>query len=161
MTIKITHLDVKAKVSPEDSYGGPVPYAIVNSTFKFLPSEDNHETYLKDSAIAEAEAYHKVLILDDPDRYEKWLETECDFSLERSYDGWGKGWSPQSDCPWVYLEKFDTFHFREWIAWTTTTKAILNELFYYKSTGEFMDLYRCVPDWMVLKHFRTLQSYWD
>lgn len=160
MTIKITHLDVKAKVSPDDSYGGPVPYAIVNSTFKFLPSEDDHEKCLKNSAIAEAENYHKVLILDDPERYEKWLETECDFSFEKNYDGWSKGWAPQ-DSSWVYLEKFDTFWFREWIAWTTATKAILNELFYYKSTGEFMDLYRCVPDRMVLKHFRTLQSYWD
>ena len=66
MTIKITHLDVKAKVSENDSYGGPVPYAAVNATWKFLPSEDEHETCLKDSAIAEAEGYHKVLILDDP-----------------------------------------------------------------------------------------------
>ena len=161
MTIKITHLDVKAKVSPEDSYGGPVPYAIVNATWKFLPSEDEHETCLKDSAIAEAEDYHKVLILDDPKRYEKWLETECDFPLEKSYDGWSKGWAPQTDCPWTYLEKFDTFHFREWIAWTTTTKAILNELFYYRSTGEFLDLCRCTTDSTVLKHFRTLSQYWD
>ena len=161
MTIKITSLDVRTRVSPKDSYGGPVPYAVVNATWKFLPSEDDHETYLKDSAIAEAEDYHKVLILDDPERYKKWLETECDFSFEKSYDGWSKGWTPQMDCPWRYLEKFDSFHFREWIAWTTTTKAILNELFYYRSTGEFMDLCRCTTDSTVLKHFRTLSQYWD
>lgn len=161
MTIKITHLDVRARVSENDSYGGPVPYAAVNATFKFLPTdEDDFETCLKDSAVAEAEDYHKIITIDDPKKYLHWIETECDFSFEKSYDGWGSGYAP-SEPAWTYLEKFDTFHFREWIAWTTATKAILNELFYYRSTGEFMDLYRCVPDSVVLKHFRTLHSYWD
>jgi hypothetical protein len=100
------------------------------------------------------------LTLDDPQRYEKWIATECDFSLEKRYDGWSKGWTP-NDPVWTYLEKFDTFHFREFIAWTTATKAILNELFYYKSTGEFLDLYRCTPDSTVLHHIRALSTYWD
>ena len=160
MTIKITHLGVRAKVSENDSYGGPVPYAVVNATWKFLPSEDEHETCLKEMAIAETKEWHKVLTIDDPERYNKWIEEICDFSLENRYDGYGKSWAGQ-ECPWVYLEKFDTFHFREWVSWTTTTKAVLNELFYYKSTGEFLDLYRCVTDSTVLKHFRTLYSYWD
>jgi hypothetical protein len=94
MTIKITHLDVRAKTSESDSYGGPVPYAMVNATWKFLPSEDEHDVQMKDMAIAEAEDYRRILTLDDPQRYEKWIATECDFSLEKRYDGWSKGWTP-------------------------------------------------------------------
>ena len=160
MTIKITHLDVRAKVSENDSYGGPVPYAIVNCTWKFLPSEEEHDIQMKNMAIAEAEDYRSILTLDDPKRYEHWIATECDFSLEKRYDGWGKRWT-HNDLVWTYFEKFDTFQFFEFIAWTTATKAILNELFYYKSTGEFMDLYRCTPDSVVLHHIRALSTYWD
>lgn len=154
----ITSLRVDERVSSgANIYGANVPYLIVNCTFKIPKNEDN---YLWEQAKGDSEDYNKVLTIDDPERYENWLMSPDGWNFSSKYDGYGKAWI-HHDCPWRYIEKFDTFWFREWIASCAVTKTVVNDLAYYKEHGELRDTYRTVEGHIVLQHLRTLQTYWD
>jgi hypothetical protein len=159
MGLKITSLRIDRRESPEDSYGGPCPYLIVNSTWRITQDDSEESSYLFDAAKKEADEYGRVLTIDSPSDYEKWLET-WDFNFQTGYPGYKHCWTHR-DCPWTYLEKFNTFHFREWIADSIVTQAILNEIVYYKATGEMLSKYRTIPGQVMLEHFQTLGRYWD
>jgi len=160
MTLKITSLRVDRRNSPEDSpYGGDVPYLIVNSTWRIEQDGVEGDRYLFDMAKAESAEYGKVLTIESPKDYEKWLQT-WDYNFETGYPGYKNCWTHR-DCPWYYIEKFQTFHFREWIADSVVTQALLNEIVYYKATGEMLSKYRTIPGQIILQHFQTLGRYWD
>jgi hypothetical protein len=82
------------------------------------------------------------------------------WDLKASYDGYGKAWV-HGDPPWRYLEKFDCFWFREWIADSTVTRALISELQHYKDHGHLSSVYRTVESSIILSHLRTLGTYWD
>jgi hypothetical protein len=147
MTLTITSLraDHRSGVKSE------VPYVIFNCTFRI--KDDEH---LHGAAKAESESYTKVLTIDDPKRYEEWIHT----NWLRDYPGWGRAWTMQ-DPVWYYIEKFDTFWFREWISDTPVTRAIINELDYYRFFGKLPTVIRGTDEGAVLRHLRALDSYWD
>jgi len=160
MTLKITSLRIDRRNSPEESpYGSDVPYLIVNATWRIEQDGDEGSDYLFNVAKAEAEEYGKVLTIESPEDYEKWLST-WDPNLENGYPRYKHCWTPK-DRPWYYIEKFQTFHFREWIADSVVTQALLNEIVYYKATGEMLSKYRTIPGQIILEHFQTLGRYWD
>lgn len=134
------------------------PYIIVNLTFK-IEDDENEGNWSSGRAKAEAEEYRQVLTIDDPDRYEKWL-MGAGWDFKTKYDGYGRAWTHQ-DCPWYYIEKFDTFWFREWIADCGPTRAIIAELEHYKEHGKLPSVYRTLESEIILSHLRALQSYWD
>ena len=159
MTLKITSLRIDKRESSNDSYGGLLSYLIVNATWKITQDDDDESDFLFNIAKAEAEEYGKVLTIDSPEDYEEWL-TNWDFNFETGYPGYKHCWT-HKECPWHYIEKFDTFHFREWIADSVVTQALLNEIVYYKATGEMLSKYRTIPGQIILEHFQTLGRYWD
>ena len=65
------------------------------------------------------------------------------------------------DPLWHYKEKFDVFHFREWVADCTVVRAALQELRLYQTEGSVRSVYRTTDEEIVLKHLETIQSYWD
>jgi hypothetical protein len=160
MALTITSLRVDYRVSGGGYlYGGiEVPYIIVNCCFKIEPDKDGSWTL--DRAKAETEEYRKVLTIDDPKRYENWIMSPTGWNFTSKYDGYGRAWT-HHDCPWQYLEKFDTFHFREWIADCTVTRAIIAELEFYKENKRLPSVYRTLESEIILSHLRTLQAYWD
>jgi len=162
MKLKITSLRIDSRKSELNANGGgDVPYLMVNATWKFVPCDDDtpEDSFLYNIARGEAEDYHKVLTIESPESYEKWL-LNWDFNFDSSYEGYKHCWT-QKEGAWQYIEKFDTFWFREWIADSVVTKALLNEIVYYKSVGEMLSKYRTVDGQIILKHFSTLHSYWD
>jgi len=159
MTLKITSLRIDRRKSSNDSYGGELSYFIVNATWKITQDDAEGDSYLFDMAKAEAEEYGKVLTIESPEDYQKWL-LNWDFNFDKSYPGYKHCWTHR-DCPWYYIEKFNTFHFREWIADSVVTQALLNEIVYYKATGEMLSKYRTIPGQIILEHFQTLGRYWD
>jgi hypothetical protein len=134
------------------------PYIIVNLTFKIGPDEDGSWSWERTKN--EAKEYRKVLTIDDPKRFEDWLMSPTGWNFSSKYDGYGKAWTHQ-DQPWQYIEKFDTFWFREWIADCTVTRSIISELKYYKQHNKLPSVYRTVESEIILLHLRALQSYWD
>ena len=159
MTLKITSLRIDKRESSNDSYGGLLSYLIVNATWKITQDDDDESDFLFNIAKAEAEEYGKVLTIESPEDYEKWLLT-WDYNFKTGYPGYKHCWT-HKDCPWHYIEKFQTFHFREWIADSVVTQALLNEIVYYKATGEMLSKYRTIPGQIILEHFQTLGRYWD
>ena len=159
MGLKITSLRIDKRNSTNESFGGPVPYLIVNATWKITQDGDDESDYLFNVSKAEAEEYGKVLTIESPEDYEEWL-TNWDFNFETGYPGYKHCWTHR-ECPWHYIEKFDTFHFREWIADSAVTQALLNEIVYYKATGTMLSEYRTIPGQIILEHFQTLGRYWD
>lgn len=135
------------------------PYIIANITFRIHDDEDEGN-WSSLRAKAETEEYREVLTIDDPERYEKWIMSPANWDFSLTYDGYGRAWTHQ-DCPWQYIEKFDTFWFREWIADCTVTRAILSEIKYYKKHGTLPSVYRTMESEIILSHLRALQSYWD
>ena len=65
------------------------------------------------------------------------------------------------DPLWHYIEKFDCFHFREWVADCPVTRAALQELRLYQIEGSSGSVYRTTEEEIVLKHMETISSYWD
>ena len=160
MSLSITSLRTDYRVTEGWFEGEPrdCPYIIVNCCFTIRDDkEEGNWSFLR--AKAEAEEYREVLTIDDPRRYESFL-LRGDFSLSTKYDGYGRAWTHQ-DCPWRYIEKFDTFHFREWIADCGPTRAIIQELEYYQQHGRLPSVYRTLESEIILSHLRALQSYWD
>ena len=127
MSLTITSLRTDYRVTEGWFNGEPTdcPYIIVNCCFRVEQEEENW-SWLR--AKSESEEYQRVLTIDDPERYENWLMGDG-WNLETKYDGYGRAWT-HHDCPWRYIEKFDTFHFREWIADCGPTRAIIQELEY-------------------------------
>ena len=134
-------------------------YIIVNITFR-IQDDEEEGNWSSLRAKAEAEDYREVLTIDDPKRYEDWLMRPDGWNLSSRYDGYGRAWTFQ-DCPWRYIEKFDVFWFREWIADCSVTRAILNEIDYYRFHNKLPSVYRAMESEIILSHLRALQSYWD
>jgi hypothetical protein len=133
------------------------PFIIVNCVFKCSRTEEDYD-YTWNQAKAWSEEYSQKLTIDDPKRYEDWIVNHWD--LSKGYDGYGKAWTHE-DAPWRYLEKFDCFWFREWIADCGPTRAIIAELQHFKDYGKLPSVYRSVEEGIILMHLRTLHSYWD
>jgi hypothetical protein len=135
MTIEITHLDVREGIHETSRFIlRPVPYVTVNSTWKFVPP------------------YCEFFECDEEGN---WLKEEAISETEEYHSRYRR-----LEPMWLYLEKFDTFHFQNPVAWTPTTKAILTELQHFYETGEFRDINIEDNAAMVLKHFRALGLYW-
>jgi hypothetical protein len=151
MTLTITSLRV-------DGRGTEVPFLIVNCTFKCAEDPENYD-FLRVQAKGDSEEYRKVLTIDDPEKYLEFI-MDWDLNSRTPYPGYGRAWTHQ-DPVWQYIEKFDTFWFREWIADCPVTRAIVADLKYYKEHGKLPTVYRSVDEGIILQHLRTLQSYWD
>jgi hypothetical protein len=149
MTLTITSLRV------DERKGEVVPYLIVNCTFKVTP--ESHDGYLWAQAKGDSEDYRQVLTIDDPEKYEESLLT---WDYTTRYPGYGRAWTHQ-DWVWEYIEKFDTFWFREWVADCPVTRAIVKDLEHYKTHGMLPTVYRTIDEGIILQHLRTLQRYWD
>jgi hypothetical protein len=162
MSLTITSLRVDARKTEGWFEGGtrPCPYLIVNCVFKCARSEDFHEDFAWNQAKAWSEEYRQVTTLDDPKTYEEWLMSPKGWNFSSKYPGWGKAWT-YGEPTWQYIEKFDCFWFREWIADCGPTRAIITELEYYKEHGCLPSVYRTVESSIVLSHLRTLHEYWD
>jgi len=153
--LEITSLRVDERVTPAGNlWYAEVPYLIVNATFKI--NEDEH---LLERTKAEASEYSSVLTIDDPERYETWIANQCGFDQFR-YDGYGRAWTSQ-DPPFYYLEKFQTFHFRQFVADSSVTRAILAELTHFKQHGKLPSVYRHAEEYVVISLFHLLDRLWD
>lgn len=153
MSIKITSLRTDARLS-ESLHFDNVPFLILNLTFKIEDEDD-----LFQMAKAESEDYTKVLTIDNPKKYTDWI-LQTDMSFDLQYPGYGRAWIP-NDPPWVYIEKFNTFRLRDYIADCPVTRAILEDIKYYKEHGKLPTIYRHTDECIILNHFRTLSKYWD
>ena len=158
MTVTITSLNWREKVTPPVDPWPAVPYLICNITWRVNAegddSEGTHGIFL-----SATEDYQKVLTVDDPKQWDEYLAgfNGLDWlyypGLERRYT--------LTDPKWLYLEKFDTFWLREWIVDSPVTRAILKELEVYKRTGKLESVYRATDSHILYNHFETLQRYWD
>jgi hypothetical protein len=160
MALQITNLRVDFRTSESPKPWPNVPYMIVNCVFKCSRSNDPGEDFVWCQAKGGSEEYTQVLTIDDPKRYDAWICDDLGWSLSSKYDGYGRAWTHE-DPTWRYIEKFDCFWFREWVADCTVTRAIVSELAYYKEHGKLPSVYRSVEDGIILSHLRTLHSYWD
>jgi hypothetical protein len=149
MTLTITSLRV------DERKGKTVPHLIVNCCFTVEP--DANDGYLWAQAKGDSEEYRQVLTIDDPEKYEASLLT---WDYTTRYPGYGRAWTHQ-DPVWEYVEKFETFWFREWVADCPVTRAIIADLEHYKTHGMLPTVYRTIDEGIILQHLRTLQSYWD
>jgi len=149
VTLTITSLRV------DERKGEVVPYLIVNCCFTVVP--ESHDGYLWAQAKGDSEEYRQVLTIDDPKKYE---ESLLIWDYTTRYSGYGSAWTHQ-DPVWEYIEKFDTFWLREWVADCPVTRAIVKDLEHYKTHGMLPTVYRTIDEGIILQHLRTLQSYWD
>jgi len=156
MTERLPELQITSlRVNEYRGAKSDVPYLMVNCTFKVDPG-----TSLWQMAKGESEEYVQRLTIDDPEKYEHWIETQCGFDQFR-YPGYGRAWTPQ-DVTWQYLEKFDVFWFRSWSADSLVTRAIVSELKHYEQHQKLPSVYRSTDEHIVLCHLRTLgETYWD
>ena len=138
----------------------PCPYIIINCVFKCARSDDIHEDFAWNQAKAWSEDWKQVLTIDDPERYNAWLDDPLGWEFSSRYDGYSRAWT-HGEPTWQYIEKFDCFWFREWIADCGPTRAIIAELEHYKEHGHLPSVYRTVESSIVLSHLRTLHEYWD
>ena len=149
MTLTITSLRV------DERKGEVVPYLIINCCFTVEP--ETHDGYLWAQAKGDSEEYRQVLTIDNPEKYEESLLT---WDYATRYPGYGRAWTHQ-DPVWQYVEKFDTYWFREWVADCPVTRAIVKDLEHYKTHGMLPTVYRTIDEGIILQHLRTLQRYWD
>lgn len=158
-SLEILNLRVDYRESESPEPWPNVKYAIVNCVFKCRRSDNYDTDFAWAQAKAFSEEYRKVLTIDDPKRYEKWIMRDS-WNLHSKYDGYGRAWTHE-DPTWRYIEKFDVFHFREWVADCSVTRAIIAELEHYRTHGKLPSVYRSTDECIILSHLRTIHSYWD
>lgn len=152
--LKITSLRTDYRVTPEGNmWTQDVPYCIVNATFRI--TDDEH---LWERTKVESEEYRQVLTIKSPEDYEEALKN-WDLTFKNGYD-YGRAWT-HNESPFVYLEKWDTFWFREWVADSTVTRAIIAELEHFREHGKLPSVYRHAEEYIVISHFHALERYWD
>ena len=152
MALTITSLRTNYRVTPEGNmWEQDVPFLVVNACFRI--TDDEH---LWERTKAECEEYRQVLSIKSPEDYEEFLK-DWDFTKGYDYD---RAWIRQ-ESPFVYLEKFDTFHFREFVADSTVTRAIIAELEHFREHGKLPSVYRHAEEYIVISHFHALERYWD
>jgi hypothetical protein len=153
--LEITSLRVDERVTPEGNlWLQEVPFLTVSATFRITDDEP-----LFERTKAESEDYRSVLTIDNAGLYESFLLNACGFG-QFEYDGFGRAIT-FNDPVFVYLEKFSTFTFREYVADSTVTRAIIAELQYYKDHGKLPSVYRHAEEYIVISHFHSLDRYWD
>ena len=152
MSLTITSLRV------DERKGETVPYLIVNCVFKCARDPENYD-FIWHQAKGDSEEYKKVLTIDDPEKYEKWIDNQCGFDQFR-YSGYGRAWTHQEQVL-RYIEKFDVFWLREWVADCPVTRAIISDLEHYKTHGVLPTVYRGIDEGIILNHLRVLHQYWD
>lgn len=154
MALTITSLRTDYRVTPAGNlFDQDVPYVIVNCCFRV--TDDDH---LWQRTKAECEEYREVLTIESPEHYEEALKN-WDLTFKNGYK-YGRAWT-LNECPYVYIKKFDTFWFREWIADSPVTRTIIAELEHFKEHGRFGSVYRHVEDYIVISHLHALDRYWD
>ena len=154
MTLTITSLRTDYRVTPQGNmWSQDVPFIAVNACFKI--EDDEH---LLERTKAECEDFRKVLSVESPEHFEKWRE-DWDLDFEKGYK-YGRVWIHQ-ECPYHYLEKFDTFHFRDYVADSTVTRAIIAELEHYKEHGKLPSIYRHDESYVVISLLHMLDRLWD
>ena len=159
MTITITHLSWRERVTPPVGPWPAVPYLITNICWKVTPDGDDDIHTLK-SFFNATENYSEVPTIDDPAKFEAFVESNGVFDLFANYPGVERRYI-FNDRKWVYLEKFSTFWSREWVADCLVTRAVLRELEIYQKLGKFPSVYRGVDEHIIYQHIDTLQRYWD
>ena len=160
MTITITHLSWRERVTPPVGPWPAVPYLIANICWKVTPDGDDDDIYTHKSFLSATENYSEVPTIDNPARFEAFVESKGVFDVFRNYPGIEKR-SIFNDKKWHYLEKFDTFWMREWIADCAVTRSILKELEVFQKTGKLESVYRGVDSHILYLHLSTLNQYWD
>ncbi len=158
--LKILNLRVDERSSENPEPWPAVPYLIVNCVFRCTRTDNYDTDFLWCQAKGGSEEYQKILTIDDPEKYESWLMSPTGWNFSSKYDGYGRAWTHE-DPTWRYIEKFDVFWFREWIADCSVTRAVISELEYYREHGKLPSVYRSVDEGIILSHLRTLHSYWD
>jgi len=158
LTITSFRVDYPFLKEGED-YEDDFPFCIVNATFK-IDKQGDYGTHLWNRAVADSKDYVRNVVVEDPEKTELWyLQKAMGVTVSEKPES-KMGWV-LSDPKWRYLEKFDTFWFREWIAYSSVTEAVIQELRNYYLTGKLSYSYRTIPESIILKHFETLESYWD
>jgi hypothetical protein len=158
MTVTITSLNWREKVTPPVGPWRAVPYLICNVTWKVEPGGDDDEgTHgIFHSA---TEEYHRVLTVDDPEQWEEYLADCNGFDLFQ-YPGLERRYT-LNDKKWRYLEKFDVFWLREYVSDCTVTRSILKELEVFQKTGKLPSVYRGTDSSVLYSLLGTLQQFWD
>jgi hypothetical protein len=155
MSLQITSLSTRYRVTPQGNlWEQDVPFIAVNATLKI--EDDEH---LFERTKTECQEYLETLTIDDPKKYEEFL-LNWDFNYSSKYDGWGRAWI-HNESPFVYIDKFSTFWFRDYVADSTVTRAIIAELEHYKEHGTLPSVYRHAEEYIIISHFHALDRYWD
>jgi hypothetical protein len=160
MALQFTNLRVDYRKTESPEPWPDVPYMVINCVFKCSRSNDPGEDFAWCQAKGDSEEYKQVLTIDDPERYNAWINDDLGWSFSSKYDGYGRAWT-HADPTWQYIEKFDCFWFREWVADCSVTRAIVAELEYYKENGKLPTVYRAVDECIILSHLCSLHTYWD
>jgi hypothetical protein len=152
--LTITSLSARRRVSLAGKYAPvDIPYIICNITFKVDKGADS---FTWDRYIRESGYYCKMMVVEDEKEYDRYLNGEIG-----NTGGNMRIKSVVKDPLFNYLEKFETFHFRGYIADCTVTNAVLDELQYYNELGRFPSTYRHNDGSIFLRHIKTLDEFWD
>jgi hypothetical protein len=153
MTVTITSLNWREKMTPPVGPWPAVPYLICNATWRVEDEE------MKDLFMGQTESYRKVLTIDDPDKFDKYIEESTGLELFE-YDGFDRR-HIFNDTKWHYLPKFGVFWWRQYVADCTVTRSALKELEVYQKTGKLPSVYRGTDEYIVYQLLSTLDSFWD
>lgn len=149
-----------------------VPFLIVNCVFRCDPG------YYHDKAAARSRSYKQVVQTGTPEEEEASYQASLEEHMvaRESEEGFDQlaDWisrlnrEPRKPMVWTYddplwhsLDKFNAFWFREWVADSPVTRAVLQELRLYQIGGSTGSVYRSTEEEIVLRHLETLSSYWD
>ena len=159
MTITITHLSWREKMTPPVGHWPAVPYIITNICWKVTPDGDD-DIHTHKSFLSATEDYAVVPTLDDPVKFNEFIESASGFDIFKTYQGMEKR-HIFNEKKWHYLEKFDTFRLHEYVCDCAVTRAILKELEVFQKTGKLESVYRGVDSHIIYLHLSTLNQYWD
>ena len=124
-----------------------------------MTPDGDDDIYTHKSFLSATEDYTVVPTLDDPVKFDEFIESNCGFDFAL-YPGIEKR-SIFNDKKWRYLEKFDTFRLHEYVCDCAVTRAILKELEVFQKTGKLESVYRGVDSHILYLHLSTLNQYWD
>jgi hypothetical protein len=158
MTVTITSLNWREKVTPPVGPWPVVPYIIANICWRVEPGGDDDEG-THGIFLSATEEYHRVLTVDDPEQWEEYLAGVNGLDMLK-YPGLQHRYT-LNDQKWRYLEKFSTFWLREYVIDSPVTRAILKELEVFQKTGKLPSVYRGTDSHIIYSYLSVLNQLWD
>jgi hypothetical protein len=140
-------------------YTSEPPSTYIEVTFR-IDGQSPEAKALRAEAKKHSQGYYLSPTIDDIEPYLEWLKSDALLDFKSVHPSVKKAWV-FVDRDFQCIDGQDTFKFADYVAQSSVTKAVIDELKYFQMHNHLSSKYRHNDDYVVLSLILTLSRFWD